>query len=452
MERHADLATPKGEDEKGAQTATESAGPLAGYRILEFGSFVAGPFAGQLLADLGADVIKVEPPTGDPWRHHTSFSPNESRLFMALNRGKRSVCLDLKHPEGVETCHRLAKSADAVVSNNRPDTAKKLKFDYQTLGKVNPSLVYCDISAYGTQGPKAEEPGFDLIMQGYTGAMANEGKMDRGHPVPVRSSSFIDYSSGYAAVNAVLAGLLARNRTGKGQMVTTSLLGNALAMQSLTLIRLYSHLSPAQEWMNREHEELLKRSASYAEMQDGYREVAVAPQYACYYRAYKTRDGALALGTLAIPARLRLLRYLGLSDPRIEVAGYDAHTDDAKADAARLVCRLEEKFASRTTSEWITELRRRDIPCEPVRFVEEMADDEQALANGYVVELEHPVGGRYQTSGPVSRFESGNAPPRTSPTLGQHTREVLGELGLIEVRIEHLLKSGAVCESGLPIS
>ena len=425
-------------------SASQQAGPLAGFRVLEFGSFVAGPFAAQMLADLGADVIKVEPPTGDPWRSHMTFAPYESRVFIALNRGKRSICIDLKQPEGVEACHELVKSADAVLSNNRPDTAAKLKFDHDTLMEVNPSLVYCDITAYGSRGPKKDEPGFDLITQGYTGAMATEGKVVRGSPVPVRSSSFIDYSTGYAIVNAILAGLLARERSGKGQLARTSLLGNAIAMQSLSVIRIERALSAAQKWVDGERVEMLERGASYAEQQAEYAKVSTARIYECYYRAYRTKDGAFALGTLAVPPRVRLLKFLGLSDPRIEDPDHDDSTPEAMALAEKIVERLEEAFAQRTTAEWIRELRARDIPCEPVRFAEEIVDDEQALANDYVVEMEHPAGGPYRAAGPVVNFESGNPPLRPSPLLGQHSREVLEELGLEKPRIERLFDTGAV--------
>ena len=425
-------------------SSSQQAGPLAGFRVLEFGSFVAGPFAAQMLADLGADVIKVEPPTGDPWRSHMTFAPYESRVFIALNRGKRSICIDLKQPEGVEVCHALVKSADAVLSNNRPDTAAKLKFDHETLMSVNPSLVYCDITAYGSRGPKKDEPGFDLITQGYTGAMATEGKVVRGSPVPVRSSSFIDYSTGYAIVNAILAGLLARERTGKGQLARTSLLGNAIAMQSLSVIRIERALSAAQKWVDGERVEMLEQGASYAEQQAEYAKVSTARIYECYYRAYRTKDGAFALGTLAVPPRVRLLKFLGLSDPRIEDPDHDDSTPEAMALAEKIVERLEEAFAQRTTAEWIRELRARDIPCEPVRFAEEIVDDEQALVNDYVVEMEHPAGGPYRAAGPVVNFESGNPPLRPSPLLGQHSREVLEELGLEKPRIERLFDTGAV--------
>ena len=168
--------------------SSQSAGPLAGYRVLEFGSFVAGPFAAQMLADLGADVIKIEPPTGDPWRSHMSFVPYESRVFIALNRGKRSICIDLKQPEGIEVCHALVRSADAVLSNNRPDTAAKLKFDHETLMRVNPSLVYCDITAYGASGPKKERARF---RPDHAGVYRGDGHRGQGRARPSRAGQVV---------------------------------------------------------------------------------------------------------------------------------------------------------------------------------------------------------------------------------------------------------------------
>ena len=221
-------------------------------------------------------------------------------------------------------------------------------------------------------------------------------------------------------------------------------MGNAIAMQSLSVIRVERSLSAAQVWMDGEHDEMVEQGASYAELQASYSKVATARIYDCYYRAYRTKDGAFALGTLAVPPRIRLLRFLGLSDQRVEVPGYDESTPEAAAMAERLVERMETEFAKRTTSEWITELRKRDIPCEPVRFVEQIVDDEQAIANDYVVEMKHPAGGRYRSAGPVVDFKSGNPPLRPSPTLGQHSREILEELGLDEPRIDRLLSARSV--------
>ena len=163
-------------------TKPPMAGPLEGIRIIEFGSFVAGPWGGQLLADMGADVIKVEPPSGDPWRHATPFAPNESRVFLPLNRGVRSICIDLKQISSGVVLRKLVEASDGIISNNRVDTAKKLGIDYESVSTINPQLIYVDITAYGPKGPMADMPGFDLILQGYSGAVASEGKIQNGQP------------------------------------------------------------------------------------------------------------------------------------------------------------------------------------------------------------------------------------------------------------------------------
>ena len=170
--------------------AISKSGRLAGIRVLEFGSFVAGPWGGQLLAEMGADVIKIEPPAGDPWRHASPFAANESRVFVPLNRGVRSICLDLKLESAKPVLARLIESSDAIISNNRRDTAVKLGIDYKTVSQINPQIIYVDITAYGSDGPRADMPGFDLIVQGYSGAIASEGKItSEGQPEVVWSSS-----------------------------------------------------------------------------------------------------------------------------------------------------------------------------------------------------------------------------------------------------------------------
>lgn len=407
-------------------------GPLEGIRVVEFGSFIAGPLAGQLLADMGADVIKVEPPAGDPWRLQNPVAPNESRVFLPLNRGVRSICLDLKSDQARAALNRIIESADAVVSNTRPDTAARLGIDYDTLAPANPRLVYVEVTAYGPEGPRAGMPGFDLIMQGYAGTMTSEGKLTDGHPEPVWSSSFIDFSTAYAAAGAVMAGLLERARTGKGQKATTSLLANALAMQCMRLVRINDIPSPAQKWYDEELPRREEEGATYPELIREYQELQRPLEYRCYYRAYRTSDGGLALGTLAVPARRRLLDYLGFKDPRIQDPSFDLASPESEAIGRRLIGEFETKFAERTTDEWFRDLRAEDIPCEPVRFIEELVNDEQALANNYVIELKHESGFTYRSSGPVVRFQTGMPEMRPSPTLGQHTAEVLRDVGLTE--------------------
>ncbi len=424
---------------------TPMAGPLEGIRVLEFGSFVAGPWAGQLLADMGADVIKIEPPAGDPWRHASSFAKNESRVFIPLNRGTRSICLDLKQDAARDTLRKLIESADGIISNNRRDTALKLGIDYDSVSKINPKLIYVDITAYGSKGHMADMPGFDLIVQGYTGAVASEGKITKGgQPEVVWSSSYIDFSTGYAAANGILAGIVGRSKTGKGQLVSTSLLSNAIAMQTLRIADVEGIPAPAKIWHEIAYPELLKQGASYEEIQDSY-QMAVRPTiYHCYYRAYKTLDGGLTLGTLAVHARARLLSVFGLEDPRVTDPSYDDTTSEAQRLGEKLVAKFEEIFASKTTDHWFKELRSHDIPCEPIRFIEEMVDDEQVLANDYVVELDHHTGHKIKTSGPILQFGAGMPELKSSPSLGQHTDEILDDIGLSSEEIFELRSSGSV--------
>ena len=421
------------------------AGPLQGIRVLEFGSFVAGPWGGQLLADMGADVIKIEPPTGDPWRHATSFMPNESRVFIPLNRGVRSICLDLKQDSARDALRRLIESADGIISNNRRDTAIKLGIDYETVSKINPKLVYVDITAYGPAGHMADMPGFDLIVQGYTGAVASEGKITKGgQPEVVWSSSYIDFSTGYAAANGILAGIVGRGKTGKGQLVSTSLLSNAIAMQTLRVADLEGLPAPARKWYEGVYPGLVEQGVGYEEIQDSYQSSIRPAIYHCYYRSYKTLDGGLTLGTLAVHARARLLDVFELKDPRVTDPDYDHTTPQAEKLGYQLVEDFERIFASNTTAHWYNELRSHDIPCEPIRFVEEMVDDEQVLANDYVIELEHHTGHKIRTSGPILQFSDGMPEMVSSPALGQDTDRILSDVGYSPDEISSLRKNGSV--------
>lgn len=421
------------------ETTDTQKGPLEGVRVLEFGNFVAGPWAGQLLADMGADVIKVEPPGGEPWRHAQPFQPAESRVFLPLNRGVRSIELNLKVENGKRALAQVVKTADAAISNNRPDTAETLGIDYDSLAAINPGIIYVDITAYGRKGPRADMPGFDLIMQGFTGAAASEGKVtNNGQPEVVWSSSYIDLSTGYAAALGVLAGIVGRTAGGKGQKVETSLMANAIAMQCLRLIHMYDMPTPAMDWYNGRYRTLLDSGASYVEMQDDYQQVVRPNVYRCYYRAYKTKDGGLCLGTLDLRARARLLTHLGLDDPRVTDPNYVDDGADAERFAREMIDTFERIFETKTTQEWFDELRAADIPCDPIRFSEEVVFDEQADANGYLRDYEHHTGHTYRTSGPILNFTAGMPQPKAAPALGADTEDVLREAGLSDAEIAQL--------------
>ena len=205
-------------------------GPLEGVRVADFTQIIAGPLAGRILAEMGADVIKIEPLGGEPWRLTQRFTPPdnpkpESRTFMVYNRGKRSLPLDLTKPEARKILSKLAQHIDVVLVNFRPDVAQKLGVDYESLSELNPRLVYCELTAYGRQGPDAHRPGYDMIIQAMTGMIASETKTVDDVPSWVWSSPLIDTASGIAMAGSVSAALYARERTGVGQKIETTLAG-----------------------------------------------------------------------------------------------------------------------------------------------------------------------------------------------------------------------------------
>ena len=210
-------------------------GPLAGVKVLEFSEIIAAPFGGLLLADMGADVIKVEPPAGDPWRGFQPLGLREGRGYISLNRGKRGIVLDLNTDDGREAAQRLAERSDVVIINYRPDVATKLGIDYATLASKNPRLIYCDNTAFGRKGPYAHRPGYDLIAQAVTGLMSVEARHENGVPL-VNALPSADLSTGIAIAWGICAALFARERTGRGQCVSTTLMSSALAIQNTRLM------------------------------------------------------------------------------------------------------------------------------------------------------------------------------------------------------------------------
>ena len=419
---------------------TVSNGPLEGLVVVEFGNFVAGPTGGQLLTDLGATVIKIEPPMGEPWRHSSpSDPPAESRTFIAINRGKKSVCINLKSKQGQKVCHDIIAKADAVISNNRPSTSKKLKYDWKSLSKVNPKLVYCETTAYGPLGPKATEPGFDLIMQAYTGIMSTEHKIYHGAPSAVNSSSYVDYSTGYALALGVVSGIYQARATGKGLLLQTSLLANAISMQAMQVVEVENDLSGAQKWLKSNN----NNNDSYEEIHNEYSNLRGAPQIAQYYRAYKTRDTALALGCLAIHARKRVANLFGIEDVRFNTEKKFSQEELFKI-GKNFEKKMEEKFLEKKTNEWIEYLRSHDIPCEPMQFTEELVDNEQAIENNYIVNLKHNTGKKIRSSGPIFKISTGEVELKSAPMLGENTAEVLISIGYKNSKIDNLISKSII--------
>ncbi|MFL2665624.1 MAG: CaiB/BaiF CoA transferase family protein [Dehalococcoidia bacterium] len=421
------------------QKLNKSKEPLSNLTIIEFGNYVAGPWAGQLLADMGATVIKIEPLSGDPWRKSNEFKPNESKSFISINRGVKSFAINLKSIDGQKILSKLIKNIDGVISNNRIDTSKKLKIDYNSLKNINSKIIYVEITGYGSKGDKSKDPGFDTIMQGYTGTISGEGKVN-GHEIGlVQSTSFIDFSTGYAAVNALLAGIIQRSITGKGQKISTSLLANALGMQSMRLIDVENYPSPTKIWFDNEYKKLKKLKTNFTDILDSYNEKVRGDLLKTYYRVYTTLDGAITLGALAGHARISINKLLKIEDARLK----DITKVFPKKYRQKIEKQLQDKFNKHTTNFWLKKLHQNNIPCESVRFIEELLTDKQALINNNVIELKHHTGEKILTTGPVLDFNH-KIKQKSSPKLGENNKEILSFLGYKESTINKYRKNKTI--------
>jgi len=423
-------------------------GPLDGIKVVEFSEIIAGPVSGVLLSDLGADVIKVEPPWGDPWRGSpTRVGPpeaKESRGFIAVNRGKRSIRVNLTDPDGVEVVHRLVERSDVVLINHRPDVPAKLGIDYETLSAIKPDLIYAELTAFGRLGPESAKPGYDLIMQAKTGLMATNGMIDNGVPRVIRGSPPTDFATAYAVAQGVLAALFHRERTGRGQKIETSLLANALAIQALTVTYVPDAPSAQHRMVVEDLAAIREAGLPYQDVNALYQQSERTPEFRPYYRSYQTKDWVIAVGCLSEPLRLKMANALGLDDPRFK-PGYDELSEEGLESARRIALEVQEMFLQKPTAHWINLFDRVGVPVSPLKFVEEMVFDQQARANGMIVEHQHPVAGSVQTAGPILKMsDSPNVAEKRSPQLGEHTLEVLTGLGYDANKIQSLLESGAV--------
>ena len=379
------------------------AGALDGLRVLELTHVMAGPFCGQVLADLGADVVKVEPPgTGDSSRRSMGTA-----AFLAVNRNKRSLALDLKDDAHRAAFLRLADGADVVLENNRPGVTERLGVDYATLSARNPRLVYASISGFGQTGPYAQRAGYDLIAQALSGVMSVTGEPG-GDPIKC-GIPIGDLSAGLFCAVGILSALAARERTGRGQLVDTSLFEGALALSVWEAAELFSTGRVPQK-------------------------LGSAHRLTAPYQALRTRDGHLTVAGNTQRQWEKLCAVIGreelLSDPRF------ATNDDRMANRPELVAELEAALAADGTDAWVARLEEAGIAAGPIHDYAEVFADPHTAAREMAVEMQHPEEGTVRGLGiPVKLSDTPGSVRRAAPLLGEHTEEVLLEAGLTREEI-----------------
>jgi crotonobetainyl-CoA:carnitine CoA-transferase CaiB-like acyl-CoA transferase len=376
-------------------------GALDGIRVLDLCSHLSGPYCGMLLGDLGADVIKIERPgEGDDARNMPPFVNGEGAPFMLWNRNKRSIALDLKAPEGREAFLALVREADILIENFRPGTLDRLGLGYAALAKLNPRLIYGAISGFGQTGPYRGRGGFDLMTQGMSGLMAVNGPEDGGpFRLPIAIS---DVAAGCYETIGILAALEARHRTGRGQMVETSLLESAVSFG-------------------------LYEAAHVFATGERPRRLGQAHRGSSPYQVFKTRDGWITIGGAQQNFWLKLCAILGLpelpDDPRF------ATNAKRVANNKLLVALLQARLETDDSAAWLARFEAAGIPAGPVLSHDEVFADPQILAREMVVEIDHPKAGRSKTLGvTVKLSETPGSIRRPAPVLGEHTEEILAEL------------------------
>jgi crotonobetainyl-CoA:carnitine CoA-transferase CaiB-like acyl-CoA transferase len=375
--------------------AADDPRPLAGVRVLDLSGYIAGPYGCTLLADQGADVIKIEPPEGDNLRQYPSTLHDEGRAFVGVNRGKRGIAIDLKSPAGREVLGRLVDGADVLVHNFRPSVPPRLGIDWPTLHARNPRLICVSLTGYGEHGPLRDKAGYDQVLQAMSGLCAMQGTAQAPQIV---YGSIVDYYAASLLAGAVASALFARTRTGRGRQVGVSLLRSALAMQSARLV-----------WADGEGREVGRdmRSGGITGL-------------------HPTRDGTLYLSANTPHFWAALCELIGAphlaADPRYDtVRKRAAHADE-------LVPALRQALAARTALEWEALFGER-VPCAAVRTVEDMFEHPQPLAEGMIREFHHPRVGAYRGLAGAFAYDEPTPAPRSAPTFGQHSDQVLAAVG-----------------------
>ncbi len=387
-------------------------GALDGIKVIDLTSALAGPLCTMMLGDAGAEVIKVEPPGGDAARGWgPPFWGDQGAEFLAINRNKRSIVLDLKQSEAREALFDLCRSADVFVENYRRGVPERLGIDYESLRQINPRLVYCSISGFGDSGPRQFQPAYDSVMQAFVGIMHMTGAP--GTPPTRTSVSVCDVGAGMYANQAILLGLAARERTGKGQRVEASLFESQIA------------------WM------LFRAVGYFATGKVPAGKMGSASAHVVPYQAYPTADGDIMVGVLNDGLYRKLVTAMGLAELG-EHPDFVTNAQRVKNRAA-LNSKLEARFSEKGKAEWEKIISAAGVPCSPINTIEDALLDPQTAARDMIMELDHPTLGGIKVPGiPIKMSETPGSGRRAPPLLGQHQEEVLREIGWSDERIAAL--------------
>jgi crotonobetainyl-CoA:carnitine CoA-transferase CaiB-like acyl-CoA transferase len=389
-------------------------GPIKGIKVLELAQIMAGPTCGLMLADLGAEVIKIEKiPGGDDTRRFLPPDVNgEAAAFMMMNRNKRGMALDLKTKEGVEVFKRLVKQADVVVENFRKGTLEKLGVGYEELKKINPRIILCEISGYGRTGPYADKGGFDLIAQGMSGLMSITGE-SKGKPPMKVGAPVTDITAGILAATGVLAALVSRATTGVGQRVDTSL-------YEAGIVHTY--------WQS-----AIASATGVAPGPLGSAHPLTAP-----YQAFQTKDKWITVGASNQNTWLKLIDALGVKELQ-ENEKFNSNANRMK-NLTELTELLKKELVKKTAEEWLKLFDEKGLPCGPINTVTEMFEDPQTIERKMIVDVKNTKAGSFKAIGmPIKFSETKVEDTKESPTFGQHTKQILLEHGFKSEEIDSLM-------------
>ena len=392
-------------------------GMLTGVTVLELGQVIAGTYGGAILAELGAEVIKIEPPRGDTARNAT-IAPlrGESAIHLFMNRGKKSVCLDLKQPRGLEVFYDLVRQADAVVDNFRPGVMRRLGIDHEALRRHNPDIITVSVTGFGEYGPQRDKAAFDLVVQAYSGHMDITGEPD-GPPSRV-GVPLADISGGIFSCISVLAALVGRNLHGSGRHADVGMLDALVSMLSYDALH---HLTTGST--------VTRQGTGHAHM---------VP-----WQAFEASDGYVVVAARDEKFWVNLCAAIGRPDLADDARGRDNTARVANREYVTAI--LADAFRTRTKAEWARILDEFDIPSAPVNTIEEVFDDPQVRARGMVQTYSHPTLGEIRYPPSPVKFSSWDMPHESAPMLGQHTAAVLTDLlGYEPSAVEALVRDGVV--------